>query len=157
MDFSDGRQESKVNQSHRSQQLSSGINPHSFVVLGGRIPLSATGTWPFSAARKAQCPTVFGEAEIWPLRDQGQWHPSSCQLPWCPWLKVGFHLLKLQKSGDCFLTEAPQLKKDSVRLKTLFLDFNAQILFFHCYSQVSWTEGSSSHSQNLTLQAKLRY
>lgn len=70
----------------------------------------------FSPARKAWCPSVFGELRYGPL--------EACQLPRRPWLKVGFRLLKLQTSEDYFLEEAPQLKKDSsVRLQNTILWF----------------------------------
>lgn len=67
-----GSQEFKASQTRWSWQISSGSNPQTFLILGGRIPLFSTSALLVSTERKTWCSTAPGEDERQPLGVQGQ-------------------------------------------------------------------------------------
>lgn len=67
-----GSQESKASQTRWSWQISSGSNPQTFLILGGRIPLSSMSALLVSTGRKTWRSTASGEDERQPLGVQGQ-------------------------------------------------------------------------------------
>lgn len=78
-------QETKANPSHWYRQLSSGRNPQRFPILGGRIPLVATGTWLgmiswFSTGRKVQEQCLMGSWEVDPWSPRPQSYQSIAQM-----------------------------------------------------------------------------